>query len=107
MSKLEPHPLSKLFPPIPPEDFDQLAADIKLNGLHQRIVIYQDQILDGNNRYRACEDAGIKATFVEFKGSDAQARNACSSVSARGGTNRPLALEQIVARQGEGTQELV
>ena len=75
MSKLEPHELSKLFPPISPEDFDKLAADIKLHGFHHPIVMYQDQILDGNNRYRACEDAGIKARFVEFKGNDAQARN--------------------------------
>jgi len=37
MTTLEPHPLSKLFPPIFPEDFDKLAADIKLNGLHHPI----------------------------------------------------------------------
>ena len=55
MTKLEPHDLSKLFPPISDEDFNRLAADIKLNGLHQPIVRYQGKILDGNNRYRACE----------------------------------------------------
>ena len=59
MSKLEPHPLSKLFPQILPEDFDKLAGDIKLHGLHHPIVLYQGKILDGNNRYRACEDAKI------------------------------------------------
>ena len=75
MSKLEPHELSKLFPPISPEDFDKLAADIKLHGFHHPIVMYQDQILDGNNRYRACVDAKIAPTFVEYKGNDAQARN--------------------------------
>ena len=53
--KLEPHDLSKLFPPISEEDFGKLAADIKLNGLHQPIMRYQGKILDGNNRYRACE----------------------------------------------------
>ena len=51
--KLEPHPSSAMFPPISDEDFDKLAADIKLNGLHQPIVRYQGKILDGNNRYRA------------------------------------------------------
>jgi ParB-like chromosome segregation protein Spo0J len=75
MSKLEPHPLSKLFPQILPEDFDKLAGDIKLHGLHHPIVLYQGKILDGNNRYRACEDAKIAPKFTDFTGDDAQARN--------------------------------
>jgi len=76
MSKLEPHPFSKMFPQISEEDFGKLAADIKLHGLHQPIVRYQGQILDGNNRYRACELAGIKAEFAaDFPGDDAAARN--------------------------------
>ena len=73
-TKLEPHPLSAMFPPIS-EDFGKLAADIKLHGLHQRIVLYQGKILDGNNRYRACSLAGIKPTFVDYPGDDAAARN--------------------------------
>jgi ParB-like chromosome segregation protein Spo0J len=72
---LEPHPLSKLFPPISEEDFGKLAADIKLHGLRQHIVLYQGKILDGNNRYRACSLAGIKPTFADFTGIDADARN--------------------------------
>ena len=75
MTTLEPHPLSKLFPPISPEDFDKLAADIKLNGLHQAIVLYQGKILDGNNRHRACELVRIAPKFADFNGDDAQARN--------------------------------
>jgi ParB-like chromosome segregation protein Spo0J len=51
--KLEAHDFSKMFPPISEEDFGKLVADIKANGLHQRIVRYQGKILDGNNRYRA------------------------------------------------------
>ena len=75
MSKLEPHPLSKLFPQILPEDFDKLAGDIKLHGLHHPIVLYQGKILDGNNRYRACEDAKIAPKFTDFTGDAAAARN--------------------------------
>jgi ParB-like chromosome segregation protein Spo0J len=75
MSKLEPHELSKLFPPISDEDFGKLAADIKLNGLHQPIVRYQGKILDGNNRYRACELVKIAPGFTDFEGDDAKARN--------------------------------
>jgi len=72
---LEPHPFSAMFPPITAEDFDKLAADIKLHGLRQHIVLYQGKILDGNNRYRACSLAGIKPTFADFTGIDADARN--------------------------------
>jgi len=75
MTTLDPHPLSKLFPPISPEDFDKLAGDIKLHGLHQPIVRYQGKILDGNNRYRACELVKIAPKFADFTGDDAQARN--------------------------------
>jgi ParB-like chromosome segregation protein Spo0J len=72
---LEAHELSKLFPSISEEDFGKLAGDIKLHGLHQLIVLYQGKILDGNNRYRACELAGVKPKFRDFEGDDAKARN--------------------------------
>jgi len=75
MTTLDPHPFSKLFPPISDEDFGKLAADIKLNGLHQHIVRYQGKILDGNNRYRACELVKIAPKFADFAGDDAAARN--------------------------------
>ena len=75
MTTLDPHPFSKLFPPISEEDFGKLAADIKLNGLHQPIVRYQGKILDGNNRYRACELVKVAPKFADFNGDDAQARN--------------------------------
>jgi hypothetical protein len=75
MSKLEPHPLSKMFPPILQEDFDKLAKDIEIHGLNQPIVTYQGMILDGNHRYRACELAKVEPHFFPFEGTDAQARN--------------------------------
>jgi ParB-like chromosome segregation protein Spo0J len=81
MTTLEPHPFSKMFPPISEEDFGKLAADIKLHGLRQHIVLYQGKILDGNNRYRACSLAGIKPTFADFTGIDADARNYVISVN--------------------------
>src|SRR5215471_13367851 len=77
----EPHPLSAMFPPLSEEDFGKLAADIKLHGLRQHIVLYQGKILDGNNRYRACSLAGIKPTFADFTGIDADARNYVISVN--------------------------
>lgn len=70
MSKLESHPIADLFPPMGGEEFDALVADIKKNGLRQELVLYEDKILDGRNRYRACLAAGIAASWMEFKGDD-------------------------------------
>jgi hypothetical protein len=97
MTTLEPHPLSKLFPPISEEDFGKLAADIKLHGLRQHIVLYQGKILDGNNRYRACSLAGIKPTFADFTGIDADARNYVISVNIHRRHLSPDQRREIIA----------
>tara|TARA_Y100000296_G_scaffold53313_1_gene61067 strand:+ start:265 stop:1269 length:1005 start_codon:yes stop_codon:yes gene_type:complete len=52
------------------EELGELADDIMLNGLHQPIVLYQGQILDGRNRYQACELAGIESDCTEYEGDD-------------------------------------
>jgi N6-adenosine-specific RNA methylase IME4 len=69
-SEREFHPLADLFPLIEGAEFDALVADIKANGLQELIVVHDDKILDGRNRYRACLAAGIEPTFSPFKGDD-------------------------------------
>jgi hypothetical protein len=64
------HPLADLFPLMEGREFDELAADIKVNGLHECIVLLDDQILDGRNRYRACIAAGVEPLFVPYRGDD-------------------------------------
>jgi ParB-like chromosome segregation protein Spo0J len=46
------HPLANLFPLIDGAEFNELVADISEHGLHEAIVIYEDKILDGRNRFR-------------------------------------------------------
>jgi hypothetical protein len=67
---LEAHEFAKLFPPLSEEDFKALVDDIKANGLRQPIVVYQGKILDGNNRYRACLQAGREPELVDLECSD-------------------------------------
>ena len=64
----ELHPLCTLFPRMAGEAFESLVADIKANGLREPIVLHDGMILDGGNRYRACLEAGVSPTFVQFDG---------------------------------------
>jgi hypothetical protein len=50
--------------------FDSLVADIRANGLREPITLYDGMVLDGRNRYRACEAARIEPRFFEFDGDD-------------------------------------
>ena len=64
----ELHPLCTLFPRVVGADFDALVADIRANGLRQPIVLHNDMILDGGNRYRACLQAGVQPHFEHYEG---------------------------------------
>jgi hypothetical protein len=56
---LEFHPLANFFPLLEGEEFEQLVADIKHNGLREKIDTYEGKIVDGRNRYRALQQLGI------------------------------------------------
>jgi len=64
------HPLADIFPLVEGQDFAELVDDIREHGLHEPIVVYEDKILDGRNRYRACEAAGKEPTFTAYTGDD-------------------------------------
>jgi hypothetical protein len=69
---LEPYPLAAIFPELPAEELRLLAQDIKERGQIEPIILYQGQILDGRNRYRACQMVGVKPRFEEFNPKSAQ-----------------------------------
>lgn len=50
------------------EEFRELAKDIKENGLREPIWLYEKQIIDGRNRYRACIEVDVKPRFQEWDG---------------------------------------
>jgi hypothetical protein len=64
------HPYSEIFPLIEGAAFDELAADIKANGLREKIWTYQDKILDGRNRFLACRKAKVDPTYRKYAGKD-------------------------------------
>ncbi len=64
------HEYADIFPMISGDDLQALADDIKKNGLHRPVIVHDDKILDGRNRYQACKLAGIDATFELYSGDD-------------------------------------
>jgi ParB-like chromosome segregation protein Spo0J len=65
---VEFHEIADAFPMLEPARIDKLADSIRRNGLRHPIVVFEDKILDGRNRYRACEIAGLNPTYVGFDG---------------------------------------
>src|SRR6516165_903971 len=66
--RLEFHPLSQIFTLIEGAEFDDLVADIRAHGVHEPIWIYDGQIIDGRNRYRASAVAGVDCPMREYLG---------------------------------------
>lgn len=62
---LEFHPVAAVFPMMDDERFAELVKDIRARGLLTPIQLYEEKILDGRNRYRACLEADVEPTFVE------------------------------------------
>lgn len=71
---IKQHPLSTIFPAMSDAAFGELRADIAANGLHQPIVLFQDQVLDGWHRYLACTQTGTELATYAFEGDEAAAR---------------------------------
>ena len=68
MNEYQLHPLCTLFPRMTGQEFQSLADDIKANGQREPIILHEGMILDGGNRYRACLEAGVEPSFMEFGG---------------------------------------
>lgn len=67
---VEFHPLAKIFPLLEGEDFAAFVADIAANGLREAITIHEGLILDGRNRFRACQKLGIVPHTRNLNGDD-------------------------------------
>ncbi len=59
------HPVASIFPLMDDEAIENLAEDIKTNGLLEPIVISSDKtfLIDGRNRWHACTKADVSPTF--------------------------------------------
>jgi hypothetical protein len=62
------HELCLLFPRCTDEELQLLVSDIRENGLLTPVTLYEGKILDGRNRYLACQMLNIEPDYEEFDG---------------------------------------
>jgi hypothetical protein len=64
-----------IFPEMQQEDYDRLRNDILINGydLKNPIYLYQNEILDGWNRQKVCDELKVQPVYKDFSGTDQQA----------------------------------
>ena len=99
------HPAANLFPMLPDSELRALADDIKANGLQQPVVMFGAHLLDGRNRWRACELAGVDVKLRDWQGTQEQALRYVISLNLRrrhlDESQRAMVADRV-ATMGEG-----
>src|SRR6266849_4609163 len=62
------HPYAELFPRMTNPEFEGLSGDIARKGLLEDIIVYEGKILEGRERYVACERKQVPPRFREYAG---------------------------------------
>jgi hypothetical protein len=85
---IPPHPAADVFPLLPDDELEELAADIRANGLLMPLLVGrvdgQTVLVDGRNRREACRRAGIIPNYtLLLDGEDLPARIVSENVYRR------------------------
>lgn len=108
-SMLEQHPLALQLVPgtMPENEFAAFCEDIKKRGQRHKIIKFEDKVLDGMHRYRACLLAGLTPLFEEYTGDDAAGLVISLNVMRRklGTTQRALAGARLNIDYGIGQDD--
>lgn len=68
IQEYEFHPYASVLPMLGTVELNDLAADIQANGLRAPITLLDGKILDGRNRYKACQIVKVEPRFRDFNG---------------------------------------
>src|SRR5919109_5289164 len=82
------HPSADIFPMLEDDELDELAADIKANGLLMPLIVGeldgQPVLVDGRNRREACKRVGVIPRYTLLSdGEDLSARSISENVHRR------------------------
>lgn len=102
------HEYANIYPLMDEDEINELAKSIKANGLLQPIKLFQGKIIDGRNRYLACQKVGVEPIFETWEGTPYEAiiyicdqnekrRHLTSSQRAACAVEREELIQKIVA----------
>ena len=94
---MEYHPIASIFPLMGDDQLKDLSEDIRLNGQQYPVITFEGKILDGRNRFRACQMAGVEPEIEEFEGTKADALKAVWSWNV---SRRHLGSDQVAVALG-------
>lgn len=57
---MKDHPIAGLFPLLAEPELKELAESIQRSGQREDVILFEGLILDGRNRFRACNLVGVK-----------------------------------------------
>jgi hypothetical protein len=64
------HPIADVWPMMEEDKLAELADDIRKNGQLVPVWLYEGKILDGRNRWAACQIAGVEPRTKEYTGDE-------------------------------------
>lgn len=67
------HPAAAIFPMLEGDDYLALLNDIREHGQREAVRIWNGLLLDGRNRWRACEELGVDCAEDPFHGTEQDA----------------------------------
>lgn len=112
---MEYHEAANIFP-LDEEHIDDLADDIRKNGLLVPLETYEGKLLDGRRRWLACKKANVKPRTMEAECTDPVAYVLSLNLHRRhlsptqlgmvGARARAIYDEQAKARQKQGKEKL-
>src|SRR5699024_5486662 len=97
------HPYADKFPMLPDSELEELSESIKQNGQRQPIVLTEDGlILDGRNRYRACEMINVEPEVEVYDGDDLAEYVLDSNVTRRNMSTGAKAMSTALVLEADG-----
>jgi ParB-like nuclease family protein len=97
------HPLAASYPMLDGEELDALVDDNRVNGLRNPIVLDRTgQLVDGRNRLKACQLAGIEPTFTTTDVDDSIAYIVSANLHCRHLSKGQQAMAFAMAYPGNG-----